>query len=625
MVGSATPCVPQSSPDSVHAAVCRRPSKQRARSGAPCHVPALLCGLILLALSTVPSFAAVPLVLHFQGHIASGGVSVDGPGEFKFALIDAGGSVSWSNSPFPAGGNQPLQAVVLTIQKGFYSVRLGDSVISNMAPLTLSAFQADNLKLRIWFNDGQQGFEQLTPDQPLAASAFAVSAARAETAGTVESIPEGLLEQRHLPSDFVGQVATLNAQIAAVNEQLAFLNGIAQSALTLSNSVIGSFSTMAAVSINPVDPLLTSGGFRRFTTLEASGWESGTTSGAPLPRYRHTGVWTGNEFVIFGGNLLGEVPGDGGRMYRPATDEWVPMSPVDALSDRRSHSAVWTGTEVIFWGGFCFPGFQGNGSRFNPVNQTWKATSVDGIPVGRESHQAVWTGDRMAVWGGRTENGVRNDGGLYDPVADNWSPLPSGNAPTARFEFTMVWTGDRILVWGGTVASGRPVNTGAQLIFQNGVPVSWQPITLTGAPAARALHAAVWTGEKMLVWGGLGAGSLLSDGAAYDPVSDSWEPLETQGAPASRDLHSAVWTGSEMLIYGGNTVSGSTQAAHAYEPLLRQWRTLPSSGSPIARGEATAVWTGQEMLVFGGRQDGSIIGAIQRIDPSPPIHLFRIP
>ena len=323
-------------------------------------VLSLFVTLVFLLFSFAPTFAAVPLVLHFQGHIASGGVSVDGPGEFKFSLIDAGGSISWSNSPFPAGGDQPLQSVVLTIQKGFYSVRLGDSVIPNMAPLTLSAFQAENLKLRIWFNDGQQGFEQLTPDQPLAASAFAVSAARAETAGTVESIPEGLIEQRHLPADFVGQVASLNAQITAMNEQLAFLNDIANSALTLSNSVVGSFRTMAAVSVNPEDPLLVAGGFRRFTTLEASGWETGATERAPLPRFRHTGVWTGNEFVIWGGNLPGDITGDGGGMYRPAADEWISMSPVNALSDRRSHTAVWTGSEVIFWGGLLFSGKLGH-------------------------------------------------------------------------------------------------------------------------------------------------------------------------------------------------------------------------------------------------------------------------
>lgn len=33
---------------------------------------------------------------------------------------------------------------------------------------------------------------------------------------------------------------------------------------------------------------------------------------------------------------------------------------------------------------------------------------------------------------------------------------------------------------------------------------TWQPVSTTSAPSARDLHAAVWTGNKMIVWGGDG-------------------------------------------------------------------------------------------------------------------------
>ena len=40
-------------------------------------------------------------------------------------------------------------------------------------------------------------------------------------------------------------------------------------------------------------------------------------------------------------------------------------------------------------------------------------------------------------------------------------------------------------------------------------------MTTSGAPAPRALHAAVWTGNEMLIWGGGNSIANLNDTAAY--------------------------------------------------------------------------------------------------------------
>jgi len=34
-------------------------------------------------------------------------------------------------------------------------------------------------------------------------------------------------------------------------------------------------------------------------------------------------------------------------------------------------------------------------------------------------------------------------------------------------------------------------------------------------------------------------------------VANAWTAVTTAGAPAARQLHTAVWTGSEMTIFGG--------------------------------------------------------------------------
>jgi len=123
---------------------------------------------------------------------------------------------------------------------------------------------------------------------------------------------------------------------------------------------------------------------------------------------------------------------------------------------RQYHTAVWTGTEMIVWGGETASGFSTNtGGRYNPVTDTWIATSTSGdVPVSRIHFSAVWTGSEMIVWGGWSgQSGVNqtyNDGGRYNPVSDSWVATSTVGAPTVRYGHKAVWTGNEMIVWGGT-------------------------------------------------------------------------------------------------------------------------------------------------------------------------------
>ncbi|HXO40514.1 MAG TPA: hypothetical protein VN999_03630 [Thermoanaerobaculia bacterium] len=58
----------------------------------------------------------------------------------------------------------------------------------------------------------------------------------------------------------------------------------------------------------------------------------------------------------------------------------------------------------------------------------------------------------------------------------------------------------------------------------------------------------------MIVWGGTdGKGHPLKTGGLYDPAADRWRGTTTRGAPAARSLHTAIWTGSQMIVWGGAT------------------------------------------------------------------------
>ncbi len=154
---------------------------------------------------------------------------------------------------------------------------------------------------------------------------------------------------------------------------------------------------------------------------------------------------------------------------------------------------------------------------------------------------------------------------------------------------------------GGTGSGGSGGGGGAEP-----APPIWTPLATEGAPSPRRLHTAVWTGTKMLVWGGLGKGGVTNTGAAYDPATDTWKPLAVANAPTSRHSHSAVWTGSEMIVWGGFS-SNYEATGGRYDPLHDVWTPLPFT-TIKGRARHVTVWTGGEMIVWGGSNGLSALG-----------------
>jgi hypothetical protein len=209
----------------------------------------------------------------------------------------------------------------------------------------------------------------------------------------------------------------------------------------------------------------------------------------------------------------------GGR-YDPAADSWVSTSMVGAPSNA-SGTAVWTGSRMIVWGGDADTAYFNSGGSYNPVTDNWLPTSTSGAPTVRNRHSAAWAGGRMVVWGGfgldtvSGEFAVVGDGGRYDPATDTWAPTSLTSAPTARFHHTALSTGSRMIVWGGDNGAAMSfVRTGARY---DPVTDGWVPVSMggDGAPDARSLHTAIWTGDEMIVWGGAGTASATKDGGRY--------------------------------------------------------------------------------------------------------------
>jgi N-acetylneuraminic acid mutarotase len=242
---------------------------------------------------------------------------------------------------------------------------------------------------------------------------------------------------------------------------------------------------------------------------------------APIPRWAHTAVWTGTRMIVWGGTLPGGTSVDTGGRYDPLADSWTATSTTNAPVARTEHVAVWTGSRMLVWGGIYETPTTPktpltSGGRYDPATDTWSSMSVTNAPRGADASGAVWTGDRMVVFGGAlgccgSEFDI-NDAGSYDPVTDTWTVISNLGGPSPRRAFAMVHTGTDVIVWGGAVR-GSTLNDGF-LLGASG----WVPMSTTGAPAGRTSMAYVWTGSQMVVWGGTHDFiTVLNTGGVYTP------------------------------------------------------------------------------------------------------------
>jgi len=333
-----------------------------------------------------------------------------------------------------------------------------------------------------------------------------------------------------------------------------------------------------------------------FTTVAGGqGTWSATDIRGEGPKIGHTALWTGTEMIVFGRDPFPFDTSSGSR-YRPASDTWIPLNSLGNGGPRFGHVAVWTGNRMIIWGGqadFSTSSIRRDGRIYDPVTDSWQQTAL--APAARTHATGVWTGTEMLVWGGSIGTGFTGDmiGGRYNLATDSWQSISTIGAPLdVPSGHTAVWTGTRMIVWGGGIGG-----------MYDPVTDTWESVASSGAPSARTLHTAVWTGTEMAIWGGIDAtGHSLNTGGLYNPRTNTWRPISTACAATPRGGHSVVWTGSEMIVWGGSiTIGGGEVASGArYDPSSDAWQDVPVVGAPGGRVNHTAVWTGTSMIIWGG-------------------------
>ena len=159
---------------------------------------------------------------------------------------------------------------------------------------------------------------------------------------------------------------------------------------------------------------------------------------------------------------------------------------------------------------------------------------------------------------------VHDDGAAYDPATNSWRSIAPAPVP-ARTGSTGVWTGSRLIVWGGYGSDG-PMGAGNQ--------------------------------------------GPLGKGASYDPATNTWAALPASPLKA-RGGQQMVWTGREVLVWGGQVAPSEADPdplavyprdGAAYDPAARTWRRMPTAppSPPSLLTAFSVVWTGDVALFVGG-------------------------
>ncbi len=258
-------------------------------------------------------------------------------------------------------------------------------------------------------------------------------------------------------------------------------------------------------------------------------------------------------------------------------------------------TVVWTGTEAIALGGSTKSHPYGTSigvNAYDPAAQEWRSVSPE-VPL--LAPIVVWTGDEILAVGWTATGRPRSVAATLSLDTGEWTILADAPAPDKLWSADpWVWTGTELLVMSGD----QGLDTATTQAFD---PTTNEWRTVTSAPLAPRYHAAsVWTGDEWLVWGGDDGVTSFADGVAYKPSTDTYRPLAA--SPLSGRRVPGVWTGTEMVLLAGATGGDATGNGEmalsdgaAYDPVTDTWRTTKPG---FAHPGFVPVWTGSLIIQF---------------------------
>ena len=558
--------------------------------------------LFLGFLTGLETLHGISMIFSFQGKVLVNKRVYDGVGKFGFAIVDGENpnSILWAHDDIEANLDRPYINLPLEVKRGFYQLRLGDPVV--MKPFPPGLLESDRLLVRVWFDDGVNGVELLSPDAPITSVVFAMKAGVAET---VERIPEGAIENRHLDASLASDIAWLKQRIV-LQEQSGVL-----------------------VSSNPSDPAFLQSGMSVFSVTEPEmAVRKKDLPNAPSPRILAGSSHSLDHWFIWGGKTSTGLAMNGGSVYRRTPRTWSPIAGLDQPEARWEHVQLVVDGKMFIHGGRASSrssGLLATTGLYDPDRSRWSSLSAASNWEPRSKHAGIVlpASTSVLLFGGRTALGYSNEFALLDVDTDQLNSVATQHLEgllSPREQAQMVLAGHHVVLWGG-LNQGGALGDGLRLDLDNGLASS----PISAGISGRYGFSMTSTGEKIIVWGGTNTqGDELSDGGIFDPSNNTWSEIPSDPLVAARHGHAAIWNGRELLIAGGMRGQQTVGDVCAFDPLRGTWRkintdiSIPAAGSFLLEG--TTLTSANGVLA-----DGLHESAISVIDTSPIYYLYKKP
>lgn len=196
--------------------------------------------------------------------------------------------------------------------------------------------------------------------------------------------------------------------------------------------------------------------------------------------------------------------------YEPATDSWGPVIVHDLTTEdagvvqqllRLDAEVLWTGREIVVWGGAA--GATVGGLALDPADGTWRTLTAPVPPTGGVGASVATADDGVVVAVVDTGNGTVAVARLS---GDTWSWLPVALEVARPATVTAALVGDWLLV---LTADEAP----ATVHVPSGRTMRHTDAPIGGVESPNL----VWTGDELVVWGGVADDSEGATGAIWRP------------------------------------------------------------------------------------------------------------
>lgn len=346
----------------------------------------------------------------------------------------------------------------------------------------------------------------------------------------------------------------------------------------------------------------------------ASTQSVGWTALPPVPirlRVDAASVWTGGEWLLWGGTSAGDQNFGDGAAYVPPTGRWqlLPAAPIAGTSGPTS---AWTGSEWLVIGGTDASGDAvTTGASFDPATRSWRTLAPAPFAPGFDA-PSVWTGHELIVLSGLDQTASHAES--FDPTRNSWTVLPSPPGASTAPSPSVAWTGTEFAVLRSTLPSSTVTPVPSSPAGQEGSPPSTVVTTEPPVPDSGLFVAVYDPGDEQ--WSRL-PDAALADGTiptlewtgtellaldpghrsfAYQLVGSLWQ---LRRLSSSEDLSGVTisgppaWTGTRAIYWGGG------KTGLIYDAGANAWTTFPAGNLPT-RQDPLLAWTGSRLLAWGG-------------------------